>query len=125
MTKEIMAARFRALRAKTGLSQPKFASCLGIPEKTYTKWELGVRCPPTYVYTLIERLLILAPLNENSKPEDVPITLEYFWNYDVASNPPLELPTHGKVVVMADRVPPLVGKDMELKYWARIEPLNL
>lgn len=34
-----------AIRRKTGLSQPAFASCIGIPVATLRNWEQGHRSP--------------------------------------------------------------------------------
>lgn len=42
------------LRSKTGLSQSKFASVVGVPVKTLQSWEIGIRKPPDYVISLIE-----------------------------------------------------------------------
>lgn len=42
------------LRAKTGLSQSKFAALVGIPLNTLQNWEQGSRKPPEYVISLIE-----------------------------------------------------------------------
>lgn len=42
------------LRAKTGLSQSKFAALVGIPLNTLQNWEQGNRKPPEYVISLIE-----------------------------------------------------------------------
>ncbi len=42
------------LRAKTGLSQSKFAERYGIPVRTLQEWEQGKRKPPGYVLELLE-----------------------------------------------------------------------
>lgn len=46
--------QIRAIRAKTGLSQARFAERYGIPRRTIENWESGVRTPPPYVINLIE-----------------------------------------------------------------------
>jgi len=47
----------KELRAKTGLSQSKFAKLFDIPVRTLQQWEQGISSPPEYVPKMIERLL--------------------------------------------------------------------
>ena len=47
----------KTLRARTGLSQAKFADKYGIPKRTVENWEGGVNEPPTYVLRLLERVV--------------------------------------------------------------------
>lgn len=47
----------RAIRAKTGLSQAKFAEKYGIPKRTVESWESGDRKPPKYVISLLEAVI--------------------------------------------------------------------
>ena len=49
--------KIKEMRAKTGLSQNKFATLLQIPASNIQKWEQGVTSPPEYVIGLIERNL--------------------------------------------------------------------
>lgn len=49
----------KEMRAKTGLSQSKFATFLGIPVYNISNWEQGVHQPPEYVRGMIERILRL------------------------------------------------------------------
>ena len=49
----------KELRAKTGLSQSKFAAQFGIPVRTLQDWERGRFNPPPYVVTMMERILEL------------------------------------------------------------------
>ena len=44
----------KELRAKTGLSQSKFAALIPLPVRTLQDWEQGNRKPPEYVINLIE-----------------------------------------------------------------------
>ena len=44
----------KELRAKTGLSQSKFAALVPLPIKTLQGWEQGLKKPPEYVISLIE-----------------------------------------------------------------------
>lgn len=43
------------LRAKTGLSQLKFAEYFGLPIRTVQEWEQGRRKPPDYIPKLLEK----------------------------------------------------------------------
>ena len=43
----------KSIRAKTGLSQGKFAKKYGLPKITVESWEQGVRTPPAYVLDLL------------------------------------------------------------------------
>ena len=45
------------LRKKTGFSQGKFSTYIGIPLKTLQNWEQGTRKPPDYLICLIEKVL--------------------------------------------------------------------
>lgn len=44
----------KELRAKTGLSQSKFAALVPMSVRTLQDWEQGNRKPPDYVISLIE-----------------------------------------------------------------------
>ena len=46
--------QIKAIRAKTGLSQVKFAAQFGIPTRTLEHWESGTRVPPDYVLKLLD-----------------------------------------------------------------------
>ena len=48
----------KEMRMKLGMSQSVFANLIGIPVVNIQHWEQGVRKPPTYVVTLIQRVLI-------------------------------------------------------------------
>ena len=48
------AEQIKAIRAKTGLSQAKFAAQFGIPTRTLEHWESGTRVPPDYVLKLLD-----------------------------------------------------------------------
>jgi putative transcriptional regulator len=43
--REVLPSGVKALRARVGLSQPKFASLLGIQVGTLRNWEQGIRKP--------------------------------------------------------------------------------
>ena len=45
----------KELRELLGESQAKFAERYGIPKRTIENWESGIRKPPEYVLTLLER----------------------------------------------------------------------
>ncbi len=47
------ACMFKAIREKSGMSRPDFASWLGVPYRTMQEWELGRRVMPEYVLRLI------------------------------------------------------------------------
>ena len=47
--------RIKDIRARTGLSQKKFAAKYEIPSRTIEDWETGKRVPPEYVVKLLER----------------------------------------------------------------------
>lgn len=47
----------KELRAKTKLSQVKFAKYFNIPISTYEQWEMGIRKPPIYVVEMIKKLI--------------------------------------------------------------------
>ena len=49
--------KIKEMRAKTGLSQTKFASLFGIPVATLKDWEQGRRKPPEYVVTMVQTIL--------------------------------------------------------------------
>ena len=51
--------KVQELRAKTGLSQSKFAKYFGIPTHTLQLWEQEVRKPTLYMVDMMERILIL------------------------------------------------------------------
>ena len=48
------AEQIKAIRAKTGLSQVKFAAQFGLPKRTLENWESGTRVPPDYVLKLLD-----------------------------------------------------------------------
>ena len=52
-------AQIKAIRARTGLSQKKFAEKTGVPARTILSWETGDRTPPSYVVPLL-RLAVRA-----------------------------------------------------------------
>lgn len=52
------------LRAKTRLSQKKFAEYFGIPLRTVQEWEQGRRKPPEYIPKLLERIWNLEIANQ-------------------------------------------------------------
>ena len=45
----------KTIRARTGLSQVKFAQHYGIPRRTLEDWEAGVGRPGEYVLALLDR----------------------------------------------------------------------
>lgn len=45
------------LRKETGLSQSQFAKKFDIPVGTLQHWEQGIRKPPEYVLSLVERVI--------------------------------------------------------------------
>ena len=47
----------REIREKLGWTQKKFAEYFNIPLSTVRNWEQGMRTPPKYVISLIERVL--------------------------------------------------------------------
>ena len=47
----------KELRAKTKLSQSKFANHFNIPLHTYECWEMGIRKPPIYVVEMIAKII--------------------------------------------------------------------
>ncbi len=49
-----MEHKVKEIRAKTGLSQAKFAAAYHIPMRTLQDWERAVRTPPDYVIELLE-----------------------------------------------------------------------
>ena len=49
-----MKHKVKEIRAKTGLSQAKFADAYHIPMRTLQDWERAVRTPPDYVIELLE-----------------------------------------------------------------------
>ena len=49
----------KELRAKTGLSQSKFAARFELPVRTLQDWEQGRFNPPPYVVAMMERILDL------------------------------------------------------------------
>lgn len=49
----------KEMRQKTGLSQARFAAYFNIPVVNIQHWEQGVRKPPEYVVTMIQRILQL------------------------------------------------------------------
>ena len=64
----------KELRVKTGLSQSRFADRFGIPIRSVQHWEQGRQDPPSYVVSMIERILELEELckqlNERLSKED-------------------------------------------------------
>ena len=54
--------KIKALRAKTGLSQQKFATHFKISTINVSNWEQGVSKPPEYVMYMLERLIEIDPL---------------------------------------------------------------
>ena len=48
------AERFTELRESTGMNRKDFAEYLGIPYRTMSDWEHGLRTMPEYVFSLIE-----------------------------------------------------------------------
>ncbi len=49
----------KELRAKTGLSQSRFAAHFELPVRTLQDWEQERREPPDYVVAMMERILDL------------------------------------------------------------------
>lgn len=47
----------KEIRAKTGMSQKKFAEYFDIPFRTIQDWEQGRRIPAPYVPKMMERIL--------------------------------------------------------------------
>lgn len=47
------------IRALTGLNRTKFCEKYGIPVRSCEDWENGVRTPPNYVVSLLERVVKL------------------------------------------------------------------
>lgn len=47
----------KELRAKTGLSQSRFAAHFELPVRTLQQWEQGIQKPPDYVVAMMERIL--------------------------------------------------------------------
>lgn len=47
----------KELRAKTGLSQSKFAARFGVPVRTLQNWEQGHQIPPDYVVAMMQEIL--------------------------------------------------------------------
>lgn len=50
------AERIKAIRSSLGLTQVAFAARYGIPRRTVEDWERGLREPPEYVITMIDKL---------------------------------------------------------------------
>ena len=48
-----LAAYFKLIREKSGMSRPDFSVWLGVPYRTMQEWELGRRTMPEYVLRLI------------------------------------------------------------------------
>lgn len=46
--------KIKKIRYKQNLTQAQFAEWLGIPKRTYEKWETGERVPPRWVISLIQ-----------------------------------------------------------------------
>lgn len=58
----------KELRAKTGLSQSKFAARFNIPVRTLQGWEMGRSKTPVYIIFMIERILELEEkINQKGK----------------------------------------------------------
>lgn len=59
------------IRAKTGLSQAKFAKKYGIPRRSIENWEMGVNEPPEYLQKLlnfrVETDLMIVPMSLGMK----------------------------------------------------------
>ena len=49
----------KEMRIITGMSRQEFGDYFGIPRGTIRNWEQGIREPPPYVVSLIERVLVL------------------------------------------------------------------
>lgn len=45
------------IRQLTGLSMTAFAKLYGIPYRSLQNWEAGIREPPPYLLTLLERVV--------------------------------------------------------------------
>lgn len=52
--KSIIKYRIKEIRARTGLSQAKFAKAYGLNDRHLAKWEQGVAAPPSYVLDWLE-----------------------------------------------------------------------
>lgn len=52
-----MKEQIKQLRARTGLTQAKFAEKFSIPKHNVETWEMGIRKPPVYVVKTIETIL--------------------------------------------------------------------
>lgn len=68
--------QIKAIRAKTGLSQVKFAAQFGIPTRTLEHWEAGTRVPPEYVVNLLQTAA------ENAEKEKCKMTLMELTNHE-------------------------------------------
>ena len=53
------------LRKSTGMSQRVFAMYFGIPVSTLQDWEHGSRNPPSYVISMMDRILTLEREEDN------------------------------------------------------------
>ena len=53
-TRHPTADDFIKLREKTGMNRKEFSEYLGIPYRTMTDWERGMRQAPDYVFSLIK-----------------------------------------------------------------------
>lgn len=49
----------KELRAQTGMSQRDFADYFNIPFRTLQGWERAARNPPSYVVSMMERIIKL------------------------------------------------------------------
>jgi DNA-binding transcriptional regulator YiaG len=52
-----MKSKIKELREKYELTQAKLSELYGIPKRSIENWEAGVRKPPAYVETLLEKAL--------------------------------------------------------------------
>ena len=60
----------KEMRAKTYLSQAKFAKIVNIPVANITKWEQGVSTPPDYVVRLVQSYLLQLGLLTDEEVHD-------------------------------------------------------
>ena len=60
----------KEMRAKTYLSQAKFAKIVNIPVANITKWEQGVSTPPDYVVRLVQSYLLQLGLLTDEEVRD-------------------------------------------------------
>lgn len=56
-------SQIKILRMKLGMSQRQFANYFEIPIVNIQHWEQGVSTPPSYVYAMMKRIVILENLD--------------------------------------------------------------